>query len=151
MTISNTTVSGAGFTTSSATGQILPPGQNTTLTVTFAPAATGIAAGSIGLASTAANSPMTISLSGSGVQPGFHSASLAWSESSSDVFAYNIYRATISGGPYAILSLAPVTTNQYLDTDVTAGQTYYYVVTALDSMNNESTYSNEASAIIPTP
>ena len=104
-----------------------------------------------GLASTSANSPTTISLSGSGVQPGFHSVSLDWSESSSNVFAYNIYRATISGGPYALLSLAPVTPNQYLDTDVTAGQTYYYVVTALDSMNNESTYSNEASAIIPTP
>ena len=34
---------------------------------------------------------------------------------------------------------------------VQSGQTYYYVVTAVDSSNVESTYSNQASATIPTP
>jgi hypothetical protein len=151
LTIVSTTVSGAGFTTSGASGQILAPGITTTLAVAFAPAATGTAAGSIVLTSTAANSPTTISLAGMGVQPGFHSVNLEWSESSSNVFGYNVYRATISGGPYALVSLPLVTPSQYLDTVVTAGQSYYYVITAVNSMNNESTYSNELSAIIPTP
>jgi hypothetical protein len=32
---------------------------------------------------------------------------------------------------------------------VTSGTTYYYVVTAVDSTNDESVFSNQASAIIP--
>jgi fibronectin type 3 domain-containing protein len=32
---------------------------------------------------------------------------------------------------------------------VQAGQTYYYVVTALDSTNQESTYSSEIAAAVP--
>lgn len=107
--------------------------------------------GSIVLASTGANSPTTISLSGSGVQPGFHSVTLNWSESTPIVVAFNLYRGLISGGPYVQLNTAPITPDQYLDTNVDAGQTYYYVITALDSMNDESEYSSEVPATIPTP
>ena len=39
----------------------------------------------------------------------------------------------------------------YTDLTVQAGQTYYYVTTAVDSNNNESAYSNEAPAAIPSP
>ncbi|MBZ5547413.1 MAG: hypothetical protein LAO22_05535 [Acidobacteriia bacterium] len=39
----------------------------------------------------------------------------------------------------------------FTDNSVTAGQTYYYVVTAVDASSNESGYSNETSAVIPTP
>jgi fibronectin type 3 domain-containing protein len=39
----------------------------------------------------------------------------------------------------------------YTDTAVQASQTYYYVTTAVDSNNNESIYSNEARATVPTP
>ena len=151
LTILNTTISGAGFQTSSANGQILAPGQSTTVTVTFAPAATGAAAGSVVLTSNAANSPTTISMSGTGVQPGFHSVSLAWNGNSSNVSGYNIYRAPVSGGPYALLSLSPIAPDQFLDTNVAARLTYYYVVTSLDTMNHESAYSTEVSAVIPTP
>jgi fibronectin type 3 domain-containing protein len=34
---------------------------------------------------------------------------------------------------------------------VTAGQTYYYVVTAVDGSGNESVVSNEVAVTIPTP
>jgi hypothetical protein len=33
---------------------------------------------------------------------------------------------------------------------VIAGQTYYYVATAVDSGNNQSGYSGEAQATVPT-
>jgi fibronectin type 3 domain-containing protein len=45
----------------------------------------------------------------------------------------------------------PVTTTQYLDLAVQAGQIYYYVVTAVDSNDVESEYSNEVSVTIPAP
>jgi len=40
-------------------------------------------------------------------------------------------------------------TSDYLDLGLTSGTTYYYVVTALDEVPNESGYSNEASATPP--
>jgi fibronectin type 3 domain-containing protein len=39
----------------------------------------------------------------------------------------------------------------FVDNTVQAGQTYYYVVTAVDASGNESVFSNEISATIPTP
>jgi len=39
----------------------------------------------------------------------------------------------------------------YMDATVQAGQTYYYVATAVDSNNDESTYSTPASAVVPSP
>jgi TolB protein len=47
------------------------------------------------------------------------------------------------------MSSSLVAGTQYTDTMVQSGQTYYYVVTAVDSSNTESTYSNQAPATIP--
>src|SRR5437879_13280895 len=47
----------------------LPPGQSSTLSVQFAPTTTGSASGGVSLVSDAPNSPSTIALSGTGVQP----------------------------------------------------------------------------------
>jgi len=91
----------------------------------------------------------------SGVQPApepiSHSVTLDWIPSTSPVIGYNVQRGTVSGGPYTLLNSSLVTTTLYQDSSVQSGQTYYYVVTAVDSSNVESTYSNEASATIPTP
>jgi hypothetical protein len=85
-------------------------------------------------------------LTGSG-----HSATLNWTAStSSGVTGYKIYRGTVTGGPYTLLTSLGVATN-YTDTAVSSGQTYFYVVTAVDSSSNESAYSNQAQAVIPTP
>jgi fibronectin type 3 domain-containing protein len=46
-------------------------------------------------------------------------------------------------------SLAILT--NYADNTVLSGQTYFYVVTAVDANNVESGYSNEVSAAIPFP
>ena len=64
---------------------------------------------------------------------------------------YNVYRGTQSGGPYAVLNSAADASTTYTDSTVQAGQTYYYVVTAVDSSGNESVNSNQAQAVVPTP
>jgi hypothetical protein len=78
VTISNVSISGAGFNSSGVSaGAILTPGQTSTLNVTFAPAATGSVAGNVTVTSNAQNSPATISLSGVGVTQA-SSAFTAW-------------------------------------------------------------------------
>ena len=80
-----------------------------------------------------------------------HYVSLTWTASvSSNIAGYKIYRATVSGGPYTLLNSTPVTGTSYTDSSVTAGQTYYYVTTAVDISNNESAYSAQAVAAIPS-
>jgi hypothetical protein len=50
--------------------------------------------------STATNSPLTISLTGSGDAPVSHSVVLNWSPSSSTFAGFNVYRSSVSGSPY---------------------------------------------------
>lgn len=78
-----------------------------------------------------------------------HRVTLNWSSSKSpDLEGYYVYRGEQPGGPYAKISyLLPGTT--YTDEAVAAGQTYYYVVTALGRNSAESGYSNEALASVP--
>jgi hypothetical protein len=151
ITVSSVTISGAGFTASGiSNGQIVTPGQVVTLNVTFAPAATGSAIGNVTIVSDASNSPVAVSLSGSGTLA--HSATLTWTASTSTVTGYNIYRGTLSGGPYVLISsFSVVPGTQYVDSSVVSGQTYYYVATAVASGNAESVHSNEVWAAIPTP
>jgi fibronectin type 3 domain-containing protein len=118
------------------------------VSVTFAPASTVGVSGSITVTSNAANSPMSIAVSGTGLQLTAHSADLAWNASSGAV-GYNVYRGTVSGGPYASLTGNPVTTTSFVDANVQVGQTYYYVVTSLNSNGVESAFSNQATATIP--
>ena len=73
---------------------------------------------------------------------GVQQVNLAWSASSTAT-SYNVKRGTASGGPYA--QLAAATTTSYVDSSVTGGTKYYYVVTAVNA-GGESGYSNEASA-----
>jgi hypothetical protein len=82
-----------------------------------------------------------------------HTVTLTWSAStSSNVIGYNVYRGTQSGGPYTKLTTASlVSGTSYTDTTVLAGQTYYYVTTAVNNSNVESAYSNQAQAVVPTP
>ena len=62
---------------------------------------------------------------------------------------YYVYRAEISGGPYAQLTAWPVYATSYADDTVASGETYYYVTTAVDINDIESAYSNEAAAVVP--
>ena len=77
------------------------------MNVTFAPSATGGVTGSVTVTSNASNSPVSISLSGTGVPA--HSATLNWTASTSTVIGYDVYRGTVSGGPYTLLTPSPIT------------------------------------------
>jgi hypothetical protein len=150
VTVSNVTISGAGFNASGvSSGLILTPSQTATLTATFSPSASGNLTGSVSIASNATNSPDSISLSGIGVAPVAHSVQLSWSPSISTVAGYNAYWSSQSGGPYTKLTSTVDSALTYTDGSVQAGQTYYFVVTSVDSNNNESAYSNEVSAVVP--
>jgi hypothetical protein len=150
--VSGFSISGAGFgATGVQTGTVIGVGQTATLAVTFTPANTTPVVGAAVVTSDATNSPTTIVLSGTGVQQVSHSMTLNWSASTSTVVGYNVYRSTTSGGPYTLITSSPVAGTTYTDTTVQAGVTYFYVVTAVDSSGNESAYSNEASATVPTP
>lgn len=148
VTVSSVLISGAGFNASGvSTGQIIGVGQTAALNVTFAPAASGAVAGSVTIASNASNSPNTISLSAAGAAS--HFTVLSWAPSTTAVIGYNVYRGTTSGGPYTKLTPSVISAMSYSDSGVQSGQTYYYVVTAVDSTNAESVYSNQVAAAIP--
>jgi len=84
---------------------------------------------------------------GLSASPGNSQVSLDWNDNTEgDLAGYNVYRSTTAGGGYVKLNGALVTTSDYLDTAVINGITYYYVVTAVDEAQNESSYSGEVSA-----
>jgi pectate lyase len=72
---------------------------------------------------------------------------LNWNDNTeSDLAGYNIYRSTTSGSGYTKLNTDVLTTSDYTDSSVTNETTYYYVVTAADTSDNESAQSTEVSA-----
>jgi len=70
---------------------------------------------------------------------------------------FKVYRSTVSGGPYTLLTPTPLPTgsSSYIDTSVTPGTSYYYAVTFLHTDSDchgnattfESPYSNEVGPI----
>jgi hypothetical protein len=71
---------------------------------------------------------------------------LTWTQSTSlNITTNNIYRATVSGGPYTRVASIAATTS-YTNSGLISRTTYYYVVTAVSSTGVESGYSNQASA-----
>jgi hypothetical protein len=150
--ISKVTVSGTGFVLgSSAAGLTLDPTQSESYTVNFDPKATGSVAGTLTITSNAANSPMNIALSGSGVTAAAkHTVALAWDRSSSTVTGYFVYRSSKPSGPYTQLNSTPEANPTYSDGTVSSGQVYYYYVTAVDSSNIQSADSNQVSVTIPS-
>jgi fibronectin type 3 domain-containing protein len=81
--------------------------------------------------------------------PVSHSVSLNWTPSSSSFAGFNVYRGSLSGGPYTKVNSVLISTTSFLDTSVASGQIFYYVVTEVDSTGAESPNSNEAIATIP--
>jgi len=126
----------------------IPAGQSAAFTVTFTPGASGAASASLSFSSNASNSPAE-SVTGTGTAATQHTVDLTWT-ASTDVAGYNIYRGTVSGGPYTMINSSLDSTTNYSDSTVVSG-TYYYVATAVNSESQESAYSNQVTAIIPNP
>lgn len=80
-----------------------------------------------------------------------HAANLSWTASTTPNVTYNVYRATASTGPFTTpLNSSPITGTTYVDTTVQAGQTYYYVTTAVAN-GTESANSSPVQGTIPSP
>ena len=146
MTISSINASGS-FAQTNNCGSTLSAGASCAIAVTFTPTTSGSLSGTLAVADSASGSPQSIALSGTGA--GTPEVALSWNSSTSVVTGYNTYRASISGGPYAKLTATPVSATSYTDTAVQSGGTYYYVVTAIGTDSLESSYSNEAVAVVP--
>lgn len=148
VTISSIAVSGTGYSMSGGGSNVtLTPSQTLSVSVAFDPTSAGSVNGSISVASNATGSPATVTLSGTGMAQS--SVALAWDASASTVAGYNVYRTTISGSAYVKVNSLLLSGMTYSDPGVKSGTTYYYVVTAVDSGGDESTYSNQVSAAIP--
>ncbi len=78
-----------------------------------------------------------------GATPGNAQVSLGWS-AVSGATGYNVKRSTTNGGPYTNVG-ANVSANSFVNTGLTNGTTYYYVVTALNA-SGESGVSTQVSA-----
>jgi len=138
------------FAQSNTCGSSLAAGANCTIVVMFTPSVAGTEAASLSIADNCSGSPQTVSLSGAGT----HDVILSWTASTTaGVVGYNVYRGTTSGGPYPTeLNSAPINGTTYTDETVQAGQTYYYVVTAVASNDvTQSADSNQVSAPVPSP
>lgn len=152
ITLTAANVSGNGFSVSNLTlPKTIAPGASVTYSAKFLPTASGTASGSISFVSDATNSPVSVTLSGSGATvTASHSVSLSWTKSTSTgVSGYNVYRSSVSGGPYTKINSTLDTGTTYTDNNVTSGTTYYYVVRSVSSAGAESANSAQASALIP--
>jgi hypothetical protein len=161
LTISGVTASGSGFGYSYLSpGVTLSPNQQVTFQVWFRPQSNGSALGTVSILSASLTSPESISLSGEGVSSTTstppppppatqHTVHLTWNASTSAVVGYRVYRSTSSGQFYSPLFSTPVNALSFDDSTVTNGDTYYYVVTAVDASGVESLYSNQATANVP--
>jgi hypothetical protein len=152
VTVSSASLNNSEFVLSGISLPVtLPAGQSATFTVTFTPSVSGATSASLSFSSNAANSPTVQAMTGTGAAATQHTVDLSWSASSGAV-GYNVYRGTVSGGPYTTMINSSLdSTTAYTDNTVVSGQTYYYVATAVDASSNESGYSNQATAVIPNP
>ena len=155
---SNTSIPTSAVYVNSTTGvrsYVVYNTQPTTQTVTVYN--NGIASGTMTLAgysnvaTTNANYTATAPAAPTGVSAlatvGAGTAVLSWTPSS-NAASYNVKRGTVSGGPYT--TLGTTTSSTYTDSAVSVGSTYYYVVSAVNSIG-EGANSSQTAVTIPVP
>ena len=151
VTVQPTSPSNGEFVLSGiALPQTIPAGQSATFTVTFTPQSSGVTSASLSFPSNASNSPTVQSMTGTGTAQTQPTVTLTWN-ASADAVGYNVYRGTVSGGPYMMINSSLDGTTTYTDSTVVLGSTYYYVATAVNSESQESGYSSQTQAVIPSP
>lgn len=76
---------------------------------------------------------------------GNHAVTLNWDDNTQSGFLeFRVKRSTTAGGPFTQIATTP--NSIYTDTSALNGTTYYYVVTAVNSLNAESAPSEEKQA-----
>jgi Tol biopolymer transport system component len=71
----------------------------------------------------------------------------SWQASGGTAVAYNVYRSLTSDGGYVKINPNPLQILTYKDAGLVNGTTYFYRVTAVDAVGNESLPSNPASGV----
>jgi hypothetical protein len=138
------------FTQNNNCGTSVAGGTSCTISIVFTPSASGSAAASFQMTDSAIGSPQVITLSGTGT----HDVILTWAAvTTQSVAGYNIFRGTSPSGESSTpLNSTPVQGTSYTDESVSAGTTYYYVITAVSQYGaTQSAASNEVSATVPSP
>ena len=152
LAITQDTIAGSGFSAGITTPINLNPAQSVNVPVVFNPGAAGTVNGSLTLVSNG-TTMLSVPLTGTGLAPLAHSVDVAWDASSSATLqGYNVYRSTVSGGPYTKISPTLATsTLLFTDTTPVSGKQYFYVVTAVDTSGAESSASTQVAVTIPVP
>ena len=138
-----------------------------TFQVWFRPTVKGSASGTLSILSANLASPATLSLAGDGTSPTTnpppsptptptptpvqHTVHLTWNPSDSSVAGYHVYRSTSTNSGFQLITSPLLSALNYDDATVDSGTTYFYAVTAVTQSGTESAYSNEATAVVPTP
>jgi hypothetical protein len=149
VSVSQSGISGAGFQSSGVgSGLTLTPGQSANLEVDFDPAGAGSVTGVVTLSTDGGGAPISISLSGNGVDAA-HSVTLNWTPDPG-VSGFNAYRGSAPGGPFTKLNPAPIALLSFTDATALGGQVYYYAVSALEG-GVESALSDPVPVTVPSP
>jgi len=158
LSISSISVANPVFSVSGISkGVTLSPGQKLEFQVWFHPTATGKAAATISLDSSAGATPVNLAVAGSAstsststpATTASHSVTLDWTDHNASAQGFYVYRSEMSGGPFNRINQSKLAATTYKDTQVVGGAHYFYVVTAVGESGPESAYSNEVSVAIP--
>lgn len=126
----------------------IPAGSSVSFNVAFSPQSGGSASGNLSFASNASNAQATEPVSGTGTMP-VYTVNLSWN-STSGIVGYNVYRSASASGTYAKVNTTVDPITAYTDSTVTAGQTYYYAATSVNSAGQESGKSTPpVQAVVP--
>jgi len=151
LSLSALTFTGANsgdFSENNTCGVSLAVGGSCNVVILFTPSASGSRSASLSVTNTLTGNLLTASLTGTGT----HDVVLTWG-ASPGAAGYDIYRGSSSGGEGSTpLNSTPVTGTKYEDTTVSAGQTYYYEITAVAANGStQSGKSSQVSATVPSP
>lgn len=139
-------------------GVSLSADQKLEFKVSFHPVASGNSAATISLGTSTSLAPVKLAVSGAATNSpsapaanSSHSVTLDWLAGSKADAGFHVYRSDVSGGPFARINPGTITDLKYVDTNVTAGGHYFYVVTAVgEGGGSESRNSNEVMVVIPS-
>ncbi len=152
ITMSNVAISSAVFGVNGVEFPFtIAPGDKAVIHVTYTPTDSVLDSGNLSIITDSPDSPLTISLAGSGSNGDKNSViSISWAGNDSPSIAgYNIYRADTPDGSFIQLNSSPIVEPSFQDSDVESGATYFYVTTAVDAAGHESSFSNEVAAAAP--